>query len=61
MNVYTVNDLMMKAGEALQNRDADTLYRLIDISQDWMQTEEEREAQQSMLNAMIEACEELEV
>lgn len=61
MNVHTVNDLMMKAGEALQNRDVDTLYRLINVSQNWIQTEEEREAKQSMLNAMIEACEELEV
>jgi len=55
MNINTTTELMMQAGKALNNRDADTLDRLMRQVMDWMQTDEEREAQITMLGAMMDA------
>ena len=54
-NVHTVNELLTAAAEALANRDVDALNRLRDNANGWMQTEDERQAQLAMLDAMEEA------
>ena len=61
--VHTVNALMKEAGKALAKRDIDALEELDDISAGWLQPEEERISQITMLNSMLEivyAIEELE-
>lgn len=57
MQVHTVSELMTAAAEALMNRDADALHELKQVSGNWMQSEEEANAQRNMLDAMLEACE----
>lgn len=59
MQVHTVSELMTAAAEALMNQDADALHELTRVSRNWMQSEEEANAQQAMLDAMLEACGEL--
>ena len=59
-NVHTVNDLLNTPDLALQARDSDTLVRLIQTVEGWMQAPQERLAQMTLLNAMLEAVEELE-
>jgi len=58
--VHTVNDLLNVAALALQERDTETLERLVQTVEGWMQSNQERLAQMTMLNAMLEAVEELE-
>lgn len=58
--VHTVNDLLNTAALALQERDTETLERLVQTVEGWMQTNQERLAQMTLLNAMLEAVEELE-
>lgn len=60
LTVHTVNDLLNIAALALQERDSETLERLVQIVEGWMQTNQERLAQMTLLNAMLEAVEELE-
>lgn len=60
-NVHTVSELLTAAAEALANRDADTLNRLRKIASGWMQTEDERQAQIAMLDAMEEAVDTIHV
>jgi len=59
-NVHSVNDLLNTAALALQERDTETLERLVQTVEGWMQSNQERLAQMTMLNAMLEAVEELE-
>ena len=58
--IHGLNDFMVAAGNALEARDIDTLEALDNISNGWLQTEEERRAQETMLNAMMEAVYEME-
>ncbi len=58
--VHTVNDLLNTAALALQERDTETLERLVQTVEGWMQGTQERLAQMTLLNAMLEAVEELE-
>lgn len=57
--VHTVNDLLNVAALALQERDTETLEKLVRTVEGWMQTNQERLAQMTLLNAMLEAVEEL--
>lgn len=57
MRVNNVNDLMLAAADALSEGNIQQLEELLTISQDWLQTEEERKAQGAMLQAMIDAIE----
>jgi hypothetical protein len=57
--VNTVEGLMTGAARALQERNTDELFELIKVVQDWLQTEEERNAQLELLETMVAACEEL--
>jgi len=51
---------MVQAAAALTMVDVDTLERLKREVQDWLQADEELQAQVAMLDAMIETAEELE-
>ena len=53
---HTTTDLIRAAGEALIRRDTLALEDLIRISAGWMQTEEETDAQQTLLHALLEAA-----
>ena len=53
--IYTVNDFMTVLGEALMESDGDTIMRLQDISDGWMQSNEEHQAQQNLLSGALEA------
>ncbi len=55
-----VNELMVQAAQALNDRDEDRLIELANISGDWLQDREARDAQQEMLWAMIAAFEDME-
>ena len=54
-NINTVSDLMNAAAEALRERDEETLHRLLQVVQNWMQMDDETRAQLNMLHSMIEA------
>jgi urease accessory protein UreF len=54
-DIRTVTALMNAAAEALQERDPDTLEDLDRLIRDWLQPEDERQAQQNMLDAMMES------
>jgi|AntRauTorcE11898_2_1112593.scaffolds.fasta_scaffold154854_2 predicted nuclease of restriction endonuclease-like (RecB) superfamily len=54
-DIRTVTALMNAAAEALQERDPYTLEDLGRFIQDWLQPEDERQAQQNMLDAMMES------
>ena len=53
--IHTVTDLMTAAAEALREGDQAALMDLVEISAGWLQTENEATAQRVMLEAMIEA------
>ncbi len=53
--IHTVTDLMTAAAAALREGDQAALMGLIEISAGWLQTEDEAAAQRAMLEAMIEA------
>ncbi len=53
--IHTVTDLMTAAAEALREGDQAALMDLVEISAGWLQTENEATAQRAMLEAMIEA------
>ena len=53
--VHTVTDLMTAAAEALREGDQAALMDLIEISAGWLQLDAEAAAQRAMLEAMIEA------
>ncbi len=53
--IHTVTDLMTAAAEALREGDQVALMDLIEISAGWLLTENEATAQRAMLEAMIEA------
>jgi len=58
--INTLNDLLNAAATALSNRDGDAFEALKVRVQDWLQTDEETEAQLKMLEAMEDAAFELE-
>lgn len=53
---HTTTDLIRAAGEALIRRDTLALEDLIRTSAGWLQTEEETDAQQTLLHALLEAA-----
>jgi len=53
--VHNVTDLMTAAARALREGNQAALMDLIEISANWLQTEDEVTAQRAMLEAMIEA------
>ena len=53
-DINTVSDLMLAASVAAKAGDVDTLHRLLEISEGWMQSGPEAAAQAAMLEAFIE-------
>ena len=53
--VHTITDLMTTAARALREGDQVALMDLIEISAGWLQPDAEAAAQRAMLEAMIEA------
>jgi len=53
--IHTVTDLMIAAAAALREGDQATLMDLIEISANWLQPDAEAVAQRAMLEAMLEA------
>ena len=53
--IHTVTDLMTAAAEALREGDQAALFDLLEISAGWLQPDAEAAAQRAMLEAMIEA------
>jgi len=53
--IHTATDLMTAAAEALREGDQATLMGLVEISAGWLQPDAEASAQRAMLEAMIEA------
>ncbi len=58
--VNSLTDLIAEAGRALHLRDTRTINRLWEINEQWLQTDEEREAVQGLLDSMLEAIEDAE-
>ena len=48
-------DFMRVLGKALSDSDGDTIMKLQDITQQWMQTQEETDAQQALLTGALDA------
>ena len=53
--IFTVNEFMVVLGQALTESDGDTIMALQDISEGWMQSREEFEAQQALLTGALDA------
>ena len=53
--IFTVNEFMVVLGQALTESDGDTIMALQDISEGWMQSREELEAQQALLTGALDA------
>lgn len=58
-DIHTINDLLNAIAESITNRDARRLDWLRNQSEQWLQTEDERAAQNALLNAASEVIEEL--
>ena len=56
MNVHTTTDLIRSAAEALIRRDTPAIEDLIRHTAGWMQMQEETDAQQTLLHAILEAA-----
>lgn len=59
-DIYNAADAMKVAGQALEERDCETLENVQRIVANWMQTDEEADGFEVALQAMLEACYELE-
>ncbi len=58
-DIHTINDFMNAVAEAISDHDADTIERLGYVVEQWLQTDDERSAQNALLNAASEVIEEL--
>ena len=57
--VNNLNELMVAAALAMEQRDPGKLEDLLKLSDDWLQDEESRTAQRTLLESMVSACWEL--
>ncbi len=53
--IHTVTDLMTAVARALREGDQAALFELLEISANWLQPDAEAGAQRAILEAMIEA------
>jgi len=53
----SVTELMNQAGDALRHEDVDTLLELLNMVEQWLQTDDELESQRNMLESMLEVLE----
>jgi hypothetical protein len=56
MQIHTTADLMNAAAAALARRNGDAFDTLIQTNRDWLQSSEERDANEAALNVMQEAA-----
>lgn len=56
MPIHTVTDLIRAAGEALIRRDTLAIEDLVQTSAGWLQMQDETDAQQTLLHAILEAA-----
>ena len=56
VTIYTVNDLLIAAADALNDCDLDRLEQLKALIDGWLQADDETQSQLKMLDAMIGAC-----
>ena len=54
-DINNLNDFISVLGKALSEGDGNTIMSLQDISQGWIQTEEESKAQDTLLNGALDA------
>ena len=54
MDINTVNDWMLALGAAISNADEETIYELDGISRGWMQTDDDRRAQQCLVEGALD-------
>ena len=59
-DIHSTVDMIRAATTALQERDIDTLEKLVNLVQGWLQLESETEAQVELLESMIEVLYDLE-
>ena len=53
--IHTINEWMIELGRALTTYDGDAIMSLQDLSDVWIQSEEELKAQQALLNGALDA------
>lgn len=53
--IRTEVDLLNVAAEALNNKNSDTLYDLIEVVEGWMVGEDEANAYKAIISSMVEA------
>jgi hypothetical protein len=58
-NIYTVNDLLKTAAVAFNNRDEDTIHKLISVAEDWLQPDDERHAHIALLESLLNGIEDI--
>ena len=53
--IRTINEWMIELGRALSDGDGDAMMSLQDLSDTWLQTKEEWEAQQTLLSGALDS------
>lgn len=56
MNINNINDWMLALAAAISNGDADAVSDLDNISEGWLQSDDERIAQQALIDAAYDVC-----
>ena len=54
MQINDINDWMLALGAAISNADEETIHELDGISRGWMQTDEDRRAQQCIIEGSLD-------
>ena len=55
MDIYTINEWMTTPGKALSEGDGDTIMALQDVTHEWMQSQEEADAQNALLEGALDS------
>ena len=53
--IHTINEWMIELGRALSEGDGDAIMSLQDLSDTWLQTDDEMKAQQALLNGALDS------
>ena len=55
MNIYTINEWMTTLGKALSEGDGNTIMALQDVTHGWMQSQQEDDAQNALLDGALDS------
>ena len=55
MDINNMNDFLQALGKAMSEGDGNTIMELQDISRGWLQSQEEADAQESVLTGALDA------